>query len=620
MQPYGAGVEIHRTEIGGVPVFWAEGPGRFTGFLVFRVGRGDETLSRSGVSHLVEHLALPTEQPRSLEFNGSVDAITTSFWGTGPRERVVDFLGELCASLSDLPLPRLEVERQILLTEASGADGGAVRGALALRYGARGPGLAGVDELGLHRLSSGDVSHWVKERFTRGNAAAFLTGEPPPDMRWNLPEGPRMPPGEPLPIAYLELPAAFPGGATGVVVLTLVAKRSVALRMATWIVHRRARRRLRYELGVTYDISWSYEPLTRELSHVTIWADSLPANAAEVARGLVGVVDELATTGPTEEELDRERHDAREWREDPESVPSFLFFDAVQELLDDDFQTVAESAAELEAVTPGEVAQALADAFESALLVLPEETPSPDDRFKPYPSSSPQRVSGRKLSFRGLNVRRDDRRTRLVVGDDGVSLLRPDGTALTVRFDDCVAVERWTGGIRALWGADGVRLFVVPDAWRHGDLVARAIEERVPAELVVPMEPELDERTAEVAAVAETRVKRGWLTSGELDLIPTLLERGEHVVTLARAGRGWREGMLVLSDRRLLFLYVDELVAEYQLDAITAVEAKAPTWYEGGKLSFSTPSGDVNFKDIKKERLEELVAELRRRTEPDSAG
>lgn len=53
----------HRTSTSGVPTFWTDGPGRFSAGLVFRVGRVDETLVTSGITHLVEHLALPLDRP-----------------------------------------------------------------------------------------------------------------------------------------------------------------------------------------------------------------------------------------------------------------------------------------------------------------------------------------------------------------------------------------------------------------------------------------------------------------------------------------------------------------------------------------------------------------------------
>jgi zinc protease len=544
-----------------------------------------------------------------------VDSITTSFWALGSRERVLEFLAAVGTSLTVLPTDRLETERRILLTEASGAEVHPVQGALALRFGVQGPGLSGMDELGLHRLSAEDVNRWAAERFTRGNAVVFLTGEPPADAEWGLPQGERSAPSEPRPIPYLQLPAVHVGGSAGVVVVAFVAERAAALRLITSIAQQRARQRLRYALGFTYDVSWSYDPLTRDLGHVTIWADSLPANAAEVARELMSVLDDLATSGPTEAELERELEDEREWLADPDSVPANLFYRAVQELLDDRFQTDEELLAELATVTTGDAAGRLAAGLETALLVLPLDTRWTDGRFVPYPLSSPGRVSGRSLALRGLNLTRTARRTRLVLGDEGVSVVHPDESAITVRFEDCVAVERWASGDRAVWGADGVRLEVVPQEWRDGELVARTIDERLAPELVVPMDREVEERTAEVDSLADAKVKRSWMTSDELKTLPSLLAPGERVVTLAQASKGWRRGVLALTERRLLFLYLEDLVEEIDVAEITSLHSEPPTFLTGGAtLSLAAQSADVKYTDIEEERANELVDELRRRS------
>src|SRR6266481_5190313 len=47
-----------RWNLGGIPVFQAEVPGRVRAALEFRVGTADEPLHMAGVTHLIEHLAL----------------------------------------------------------------------------------------------------------------------------------------------------------------------------------------------------------------------------------------------------------------------------------------------------------------------------------------------------------------------------------------------------------------------------------------------------------------------------------------------------------------------------------------------------------------------------------
>ena len=115
-------LEVHRTEVAGVPVFVGQGPGPFVAGLVFRVGRADERAPRGGITHLVEHLALPAGRRQGVEFNGSVSSSTTSFWAAGERDAARDLLRDTTRSVRELPA-RLETERAILLTEASARPG-----------------------------------------------------------------------------------------------------------------------------------------------------------------------------------------------------------------------------------------------------------------------------------------------------------------------------------------------------------------------------------------------------------------------------------------------------------------------------------------------------------------
>lgn len=126
---------VRREELGGIPVFWAEAPPGppFMASAAFRVGRVDEKVPISGITHLVEHLALPARIAGSLQFNGFVDLTTTMFWATGDREPVLGFLDELFATLGNLPLSRIEHERSVLGTEESGRQHNTVDTSLMLR-------------------------------------------------------------------------------------------------------------------------------------------------------------------------------------------------------------------------------------------------------------------------------------------------------------------------------------------------------------------------------------------------------------------------------------------------------------------------------------------------------
>src|SRR2546421_1212782 len=87
--------------------------------LMFRVGRVDESLATSGITHLVEQLALHRHGTANYHYNGITSATTTQFVTQGTPDAVVTFLNEVCASLRELPLDRMATEKKVLETEAA---------------------------------------------------------------------------------------------------------------------------------------------------------------------------------------------------------------------------------------------------------------------------------------------------------------------------------------------------------------------------------------------------------------------------------------------------------------------------------------------------------------------
>ena len=105
-----------------------------------RVGRADERATHSGITHLVEHLALPRQAPPGVEFNGFVSGSLTSLWASGDKQQSLALLRDAAALLSNLP-DRVATERRILLTEESGRGHGVIAAAAAARFGPNGEGL-----------------------------------------------------------------------------------------------------------------------------------------------------------------------------------------------------------------------------------------------------------------------------------------------------------------------------------------------------------------------------------------------------------------------------------------------------------------------------------------------
>jgi zinc protease len=598
---------VHEHQAHGFSVYWGEAPGPFTARLIFRVGRADERLPTAGITHLVEHLALPAGPARRVEFNGMVDGTETMFAFAGPREGVLDLLGRTVSLLGSLPLERLEIERRILETEAASTGRGLVGHAAFLRFGAQGHGLTGIPQYGLRWLGADQIQAWSTERFTRGNVAVCLTGPPPNAFDLDLPAGARLPPPAAEPIDYLRFPCAIDGGPPGVVAVSLLVRRSAEFSCALAIADRRLEARLRYEQGLSYEVSSWYEPLTLDFAQVLIKADTLEDQADRVRAELLAVLDDLAETGPSAGDLADEVDDVRSRIGDPAQIETGSVHAARRALLGAPFESAAKRLRATEAVTPEASAVALREALSTLLLIVPEGVST--GGLTPYPMTSPILVEGRRHRIRGLRQRRLKRRVSLIAGTDGLMLEEVDGARETVVFGDCVALLRWVDGTRGLWSRDGFYVEVSPDLWREGEKIVCELDERLPAELVVPMDRELEERIEEVERAVGDSVSRNWLTSVELDALPLWLQRDERVVAVSRADRGMQAGLLAVTDRRVLFLYFDEVELELPRAAVTGVREQPETWRDDRKLVIESGGAEHVF-GLPVERLSAFVRTL----------
>ena len=276
-----------------------DGPGRFSAGLVFRVGKVDEAMATSGITHLVEHLALPPDRPGGgLEPNGWVDLTEARIWADGERDRVLAFLADTAGRLAALPLERFDAERRILEAEEARAGGSARDPLLRRRYGAAGAGLAGFSELGLLRISPRDVQDWASRYFTAANAVFWATGDVS-DFELELASaGERASVPVPTPSGNLGLPVGDDLGMGGIVVVSMVVRGSPAATVAAAIAGRRLYTRLRSELGVSYVPYVIVDKLDADHDHVVFAADCLDERAASAALALVETLEELASTGP----------------------------------------------------------------------------------------------------------------------------------------------------------------------------------------------------------------------------------------------------------------------------------------------------------------------------------
>ena len=596
--------QVERASVDGLPIFFADGPPPFTGSLLFRVGRGDESAAHGGVTHLVEHLALPITGRRALSWNGSVDNILTSFWATGDADLVLPFLEETAGRLGALPLERLETERNVLLAEEALQGPNPTRLAFALRFGPREHGLVGYDEYGLRTLEADDVATWARTRFVGGNAAIWLTG-PPEELRVGLPSGELVRAPEPRELDDLELPAFYPEGPFGVVAFSLLARRSSAFAAAVSILEHRVQERIRYELGLSYSPTAEFMPLTGDLVHTVVAIDTMAGNSDRVVEETLAIFRALAVDGPTDEELDDERRFADRSLAEPTQIPGHLFYATAQHLLGAELVQPAELVRQRKELSRQEIAAALAGTIETLLVIAPPTTARPE-QLAEYPLSSTARVSGRVFTSREYRVRRS-RLPQLVLGDEGVMIEVAENRRVTARFDECVAVLRYPDTSRTLLTNDGFFVGIEPSHWRDGRAAIRAIDAALPAELTVRMEPELTERVDAVQELADASLKRGFAVDDELELLPERLEDGERPLAFLSTTKGFRAGLLIATNRRLIFFarFFGEDWLEWPYDTIQDVRIDPGRL--GSTLRVAAGGNVVSFREHKKSDGEAFV-------------
>ncbi|MDY0909101.1 hypothetical protein [Microbacterium sp. CFBP9034] len=498
--------------VDGMPVLLARSEGPVSGGLVFRVGWADEPLARRGVTHLVEHLALFGQNLSDLHHNGATDEWATQFHATGSVAKVVAFLNGVCAALRDLPLDRMEVEKGILAAEAARGSGHAFDRLRVERYGVRGPGGAGYEGFGLPAVSAADVATWVGERFTRGNAVAWITTDVVPDgLDLRLPEGPQWPVPE-LSESIGAKPAYF-FGPPGVVVLDAVVPATTAGTAFSYVASRALFRSLRQEGGLSYDARCDWERIGPGHARVTVSADALPEKQAEAVGEIIDVLAALRAGRIDQAELDNARGELDDLRGVPFLGAHLLPSAAYKLAAGIETRSPEQSAADFAAVTVDDVADMARQVWTGAVAQIPEGDLDWAG-FTLVPVWSNSAVSGTAHERVGHN------HGTLIVGSEGVTVQEAEGV-VTVRFADAEALEVWPDGARRLIGADGFRILIEP-ALHVGitpDVIA-SIDAGVPADRHVPRPARAahdiparpqEQPSAPAPPAASAQARRGWM-------------------------------------------------------------------------------------------------------------
>jgi hypothetical protein len=476
-------VTLHHDIVDGLPTYWVANGGPFRAVLVFRVGQADETLPTRGICHLVEHLAIEP-QPRLYAHNGWCSIDSTGFWAEGGRDEVLDYLLGVARRLNSLPRDRMVAERQILATEGSQRGGSIVTTLLSCRWGARTYGTASYDEFGLFRISEDEAQAWADRYFVADNAVLFMTGEPSEGFRLELPRGER----QALPVAEsisgLQLPTGISLGQGGVGV-GMEVDRSPGTGLALALLASAATARLRHELGVTYHVGADYQLAGPDQAHLTIAADCLDTNAEQVANTLLAVIDNLASQGPEETDMELERERFRRAVRAPADALDWF---ATGDLIGVTRERLLKQLTSTDQVSADDVAAVVRGGAERMIMIVPSHV-APPTRCRPYPHFSERAVSGRRLRVKGMSGWLSARRAGVILGEEGLTAIYGDEKFSTVDWSDCEVVLHWSNGSVVVIGRDGDRVPVLVDSFgRNGAQAALdELKRHVPADRFILM-------------------------------------------------------------------------------------------------------------------------------------
>jgi zinc protease len=475
-----ARAEPQRWNLGGVPLFQAEVPGRVRAMLMFRVGMADEPLHMAGVTHLIEHLALSGLGEQPYEYNGSVDQTHTTFVVSGTAGQVVDFFARVTAALGALPLDRVAIERRIIETEAAGHVSGSLRGSMRLRFGASGYGTLDYTQVGLLWLTPQAVAQWAAAHFTSGNAAAWVAGPVIPELRFDLAPGARIPAPAPVP-KQLRSPCVTQDRSHGVTA-SMIGARSTALATGFSVLEYRARQRIRHAEGLSYTVQTAIEQLDGRVVHALAMTDALQDHAKKAGSALLDVADVLSLSGPEPAEIQRVVSAWDEAISDPQSVVAEMDGMARDELLGVTPRTFATIRQETAALTGTAVADALKPVLKSLILIIPEGTESPRPHFAPYPLMQAHPLPGTEVPSAY------DTGEKIVVGPAGISMCDAERRAYSIIWQEVAVGVRWQDGSRLLIGRDGSDVLFRPPMWRNPALIMSVIDRNTPADRFVEVE------------------------------------------------------------------------------------------------------------------------------------
>jgi hypothetical protein len=221
--------------------------------------------------------------------------------------------------------------------------------------------------------------------------------------------------------------------------------------------------------------------------------------------------------------------------------------------------TDEEVEADLAALDSAAVAAAMDEVLRSAIVLGPSGCPAPDPDLRALTPTEPEPVDAgytfTAFSRKGKLSRRAKGGASITISDRGVTWRSAEGEPGTLLWDQIVAVIRKPSGALILHQRDGTWLEVPAFGW-DAETPFERLREVMPADCEIPVCDQ--ERFDAIAKVAE-----GWLSPGDgvwmlVDDLPGILGSEERLLDLVFARQKLTGGLLVVTDKRVLWLTFKE--------------------------------------------------------------
>ena len=491
-----------RSTIDGVTTLFAPVGGRSRATLSFRVGTADEPLQRRGINHLIGHLASAAADQDDSGCHVTVSASTLSFQFAGNALAVANEIGAVCHWISAASTTLVDDRALQRARKAAQADqrlhAPEHLTVLRARFGPDGWASGAYPELGLSMLTAQDVMAWVTKHLTADNAVLALSGTKATTLRVPLPKGEYVP-FPPLPEGFLSTPALVPSASpmlslSGVVTIDpnhLDRDRAVAGLSAEI-----TRSRVAYALGRRYgrDVLARGGPMALgpNAVHSVIWADVDAEREAKVAdiaaEALAVLASKKLVPGELEAQVKRRLSAYEKAAATGAGHHEILHRQALGALNDAPWSLALERRMLMNA-DPDLVGTQLDNLADTAVLMMTETDPA----VRPW-SSPPAQATFvaegevfRSQPAYGLSARH--RPSRLIVGEDGVTLRTVDRPDEQFRWDAVAMAQVWDDGRHLLTSTRSQTMDVVPEQWLAPDLAADAVRGGLSEASIVRMGP-----------------------------------------------------------------------------------------------------------------------------------